>query len=302
MNKSLIALCGGLLLLTGCKEKAPFIDFGRAASVDSAYVGPVPTAQLHNVLVEEFTGQSCSNCPAGHDLLESISNAHSDRVNIIGLYQNDNTALTNPPSGYQYDFRSNDANTIGVTVFGKVAGIPTAGIDRAPGSASSPLQIARPDWGTMIPGRLSIADSINLLVVSNYDTATQTATIKATVTYLYPMSSKQSLSIVIVEDSMTDKQEFPSFQYPPDGVNPNYVFTNVFREMITAVPWGDPILDTLATKPQGQVYWRKYTYKPKAEVNPHIVPKHCRVIAFVSSAETNDKHVYQSAQTTLIPH
>ena len=292
MKRSLFAIFGGLVLLSGCKEKGPLIDFVGAAAVDSTYMEPVPAPQPRNVLVEEFTGQSCSNCPAGHDLLESLANspANVGHVNIIGLYQNDNSNLTAPVAGSVNDFRTDLACEIAKysTIDGATIGsIPCAFIDRT--LLDNNTIVGRAAWSSTIDAERALPDSINLTVTSKYDSVSNTATIKATVEYVHAFSVPQTLTVVVVEDSIIDKQEFPSppLTSYPGGINDHYVFTNVFRAMVSFAPTGNPILASVPVKQPGQAYWRKYSYKP----NPGYKVKNCRVIAFVSNANGKDHHV-----------
>jgi len=290
MKKAFITISGCVLLFAGCKEKAPPINFSDAVNKDTAYlVSPVPAADPHNVLAEEFTGQTCPNCPAAHDELNAL--AADGRLNILGLYIT-GMSQTKPPTGALYDFRTAIATQISDNIYlgGPKSGIPCGGIDRVP--VSSSLLLNALTWPDAINQRKTIVDSLNLSVVSSYKAADSTATITVMVTYVQQISTKQNLSIAIVEDSIIDKQEKPS------GTDDAYLFTNVFRDMVTAAPYGDPILSTQAIKEPGRVNRKIYTYK----VNPTWKPKHCRVIAFVhySNSEAN-KDVLQSVQTKLAP-
>lgn len=291
MKKVLLAVSCIAFLWTGCKEKDPPIIFGTLAT-DSTYVlTTVPATDPHNVLVEEFTGQSCSNCPAAHTTLETLAGgANAGRVNIFGLYITD-FSQTLPPAGAIYDFRSTTASSISSTIYGGVNAIPSGGIDRT--KVTGQVLLYQSDWAAAIDAQKTIPDSLNLDVESSF--VGGVATIKATVTYTKSLSTKQNLSIVIVEDSMVDLQEFP------DNVHSGYIFTNVFRAMVTSAPSGDPILDSIGTKEAGRVYWRKYTYTP-ATTSPAINPAHCRVIAFVNNPGTTagDYRVLQSKQCKLM--
>ena len=65
-----VVSAAALLALTSCEEKGPAIDFGGGATaVDTTYLGTAPTAQQRIVVVEEFTGGMCANCPKARDLL-----------------------------------------------------------------------------------------------------------------------------------------------------------------------------------------------------------------------------------------
>lgn len=282
------------LAINGCKEIGPNVNLSTATATDSPYtVSPVPAAQAHNVLVEDFSGQHCSNCPSAHRGAENAANASNGHVNIITYYYNI-SSQADPHPGSLYDFRDTvAASRVDVQYYNGVSDLPHGGIDRMPNSSGS-LAIDYTTWPGVISGRLPAVDSVNLTVTSSWDAVTQKATIKATVVYLYPNTFTQNLSVVIVEDSMVDKQS--------DGihVDDNYLFLGVFRAMVTNIPAGDPILPAMTTKIAGQADMRTYTYSPATMV-PAIVPKHCRVIAFVNSTNGTDQHILQSVQAPLVP-
>ena len=286
---------------TGCKEIGPSVNLTpeNKGNYDSVYtLTPSQIAALtadpHNVLVEEFTGQNCNNCPSAHSSLEAIADKYPGRINIVGLYLF-GIPQANPPGGYIYDFRDKDsiATKIGNSIYGGIGGIPSGGIDRLQGSTNV-INTDRTLWGGTIDNQVKVTDSVNLTLKSSFDTATQTAKIVATVTFIQPVTSKQNLTIVITEDGMIDKQEFP------DGVHEGYKFTNVFRDMVSSAPSGDPVIDTAAIKTKGMVLQRTLNYKLKT-TTPAIVPANCHVIAFISGTSGANMRVLQSVQTKMAP-
>ena len=67
----LLALSAAAMFwLSACEEKGPLINFedGPVAS-DTTYVAAPETPQTKKLLVEEFTGASCTNCPAAAEKL-----------------------------------------------------------------------------------------------------------------------------------------------------------------------------------------------------------------------------------------
>jgi len=76
-----------IVLFSACtKEIGPAIDFSKVQAKDTFYMAPVENAQLKNVLIEEFTGVKCPNCPDGHNIVATIQNANPSRVIAIGYY------------------------------------------------------------------------------------------------------------------------------------------------------------------------------------------------------------------------
>ncbi len=304
MKKILIALGGcTVFLFQGCKEVPPTIIFGTSKAADSTYViSPVPAADAHNVLIEEFTGESCSNCPAAHAELDADPHVVAGTAFVISYYQNSNAPINVPPAGAGYDFRDSIASTISSSsIYSTNADanyntLPGGGVDRAPLTSGTTIWLGANTWPGLIATRSSVADSLNLAVTSLFSAGV--ATITATITYTQAVSTKQNISIAIVEDSIKDYQEKPL-----GVVDTAYVFNDVFVDMVTPAPFGDAILDTLATKVPGRVLRKVYTYTLPVSFKKGLVnPAHCRVIAFVHQPQTAspDFHVIQSQQTKLM--
>ena len=306
MKKILLVACIAFAAISeGCKEIGPSVNLtpsvGKSDSVYSLTAAQIAslTSDSRNVLVEEFTGQACNNCPSAHASLAKMSSDNPGRINIIGMYLYGNPQSI-PPAGSVYDFRDSIATQIatGTGLYGGISGIPSGGIDRKQ-STDSKILVDRSLWPANIDAQKNLPDSINLSLYSSYNAATMTAKIVVRVTYSQPVSYKHNLTVALVEDGMIGIQEYPGGLPPfPSGHDDAYRFTDVFRDMISSAPNGDPVLDSLAVKAKGMVMQRTFYYKLKSKT-PAIVPDSCRVIAFVNSTAPGDLHILQSAQTKL---
>ncbi|MBC7554751.1 MAG: Omp28-related outer membrane protein [Taibaiella sp.] len=297
MKRLAFLIAGSVLALQSCKEKAPYIQLTpEPAKSDSiSVVSPVPAAEPHNVLIEDFTGASCPNCPAAHDIIKGIATIYIGRVNVIGLHIA-GFPQASPTKHGKYDFRTQLAADMSNSIFQGVSSAPIGGIDRQPlgTSSTTPLLISTSSWNATVIGRMTVSDSINLSVTSTFDDATGKARIKATVTYLYPMTTVQNLSLVVVEDSFVDEQE--DNRIPITYLDTEYHFNDVLRGFVTAAPFGDAIAPTRTTKEAGLRYEVTYNY----DVDPTWKPKNCRLIAFVHTNQSNGgKNVYQSKQVKM---
>ena len=303
MKRFLLAVCLGSLFFVGCKEVAPDINFNATNYVDTAYMASVPaSANPHNVLALEFSGQSCSNCPQGHAILDNAASANPGRVNIVTLYELGTATVLIPPNNAKYDFRDSAALAIaGSAIFNGVSSWPSADFDMVNLSGmTNNLSLDYTTWAGYINDRLPVADSLNMTVASSYNSPNGGAigTVTVTVTYTQTVSSQQNISVAIVEDSIVDDQEQPF-----GVVDTNYVFNDVFVGMVSAVPVGDPMLTTTTTKSPGQFLQRVYTYTlPATFSKGNVNPAHCRVVAYVNAPGTGGNYmVYQSVQTPLQP-
>ena len=297
MKQVLLLAVSAVIIISGCKEKPPLIIFSTPKYTDSTYImTPAPSATAHQILVEEFTGASCSNCPVAHDALVSLAQNNPNRINIICLHPKDYPqAAPETQPGARLDFRQQKAEDIEMNIYQPLYAMPLAGFDRMPLGAgstgpSTPLQCLTSIWGSNVSTLLPTADSINLSVQSSFSGGT--ATIVVTTTYLYNTYTAQNLSLAIVEDSLRDVQE--------DGLtfDTGYHFDFVFRDLVTADPFGDPILVSLPFKEAGRTDVRTYTYQLNAAWNA----ANCRIVAFVHRSESaSGANVYQSAQARIAP-
>lgn len=299
MKKLLLAVGVGVLALSSCKEKPPYINLTAptaGAKVDTTYVlATLPAAEPHNILIENFTGATCSNCPAAHDVLHNLDSIYSGRLNIVSLYIK-NFSQTEPPENAKYDFRTDGATDIMKNVFPYVGAMPCAGIDRLPigdaGTYGNSRLIGRNFWNTYVPDRVNTTDSINLTLVSTYDSAARIATVNLKVIYLESIGIPQNYSIVVVEDGFIDVQEFPTY------FDEEYHFNHIYRGSVTTGAFGDAILPSMVTKEKGRVYDVTYRYAVSADWKP----RNCRFVAYVNNgAASGGSNVYQSKSTKMVP-
>ena len=296
MKKQIIAILCIAFVWVGCKENNSSVDFGHTGISDTTYVlatTSIPALQPHNVLADEFTGQSCANCPQAAGILETASNTNPNRVNIISRYFYSGGSAYSPVGGSIHDLRDSLDILVDDQIYAGIAAtsIPGGGIDRTPISGS--MYTAKEAWTTAIINQLTIVDSVNIDVSTSYNAVTNLDTIVVKVTYVYGIATPQNLSVEVVEDSIYDKQ------LSSTDTIPNYLFMNVFRGSVTPEPTGTPIGTDRPIKEQGRVYQKVFTYTPKT-ITPAIIPKHCRVVAYVNNPGTGgDYRVIQSVQAPL---
>ncbi|OJW82283.1 MAG: hypothetical protein BGO69_16975 [Bacteroidetes bacterium 46-16] len=280
-----------LAILSSCKEKGPIIDLGGHTAKDSTYTAATEAPQQRVVLVEEFTGASCSNCPAAREILSSLETQHPNRIASLGLHIF-NFTQSEPWEGAKYDFRTQEGTDLGNSVYNGISGMPVAGINRLAVTSSTPELFFSTQWSGIINKYLDSVPSVNLTISSSLNTAGDTAYIVVKAAYTQDVSTKNTLSVAITESDLIDYQEDPAAA--PDPIDSSYNFKAVLRGFVSAT-LGSPVLDSLNTKTAGRVFTRSYLYK----VNPEWKAEHCKVVAFISNAETNDKRVLQAAETEL---
>lgn len=76
-TRNLYAICAGIsLLLSGCDD----------IPSDDRYID-VPAAKVERtVLLEDFTGQGCVNCPAAHRTIEALQSQYGDHLVAVSIH------------------------------------------------------------------------------------------------------------------------------------------------------------------------------------------------------------------------
>jgi len=294
----LFGVAASALLLNACKEIGPAIDLHPKdlSERDTSYFETGTVApQPRKVLIEEYTGVQCPNCPAGAQILKNYDEAHPGKIVVVALHSG---ALTNPiPGESKYNFAVPDVqNFINNYLGGETPPKPAASIDRVDhGSGYGFFIVNKNQWTSYIDQRLLVASPVNLTLNSEWDSVLQKVIIKVKIVYTQTVTKKQNLSLWVMESGIVDAQ-LNETEHIPD-----YVHNHVFRDFITPLS-GSRILDSVATKTSGLVLERRLVYTPKFLGDSKLDKwnlGNCKIVAVVHNDEQGDKEVAQAAETEL---
>ena len=239
-----------------------------------------------HVVVEEFTGVKCSNCPAGHTTLSNIITANSGLVHAVAFVPT-NSSYTNPSGTSATDFRRSFADAYYSSAYCSPGNgsrfMPSAFINRKVLTSGNILQNAG-TWTGHINDALAETADLNVGAESTYNSVTKELTIDVEVYYLSNITSGNSLYVVITEDDLISTYQSGT---SASVANP-YTYKNIFRENVSAGQWGDAI--TGATT-QGTTYSTQYVFDLDNAVDPIDVSK-AHVVVYVIESSTTNKEIY----------
>ncbi|WP_418878516.1 Omp28 family outer membrane lipoprotein [Xylanibacter rarus] len=199
------AICAAALSLMACSN----ID------EDDRFIEVEPVEVAKRVLIEDFTGQRCVNCPNASEMIESLQEQYgAENIIAVGIHSGpfSKTASGRPLSLWTEtgDYYFNSWN---------IDAQPTGVIDRK--TVSSTYQ----SWGTIVRDALQASAPLTLGATTSYDEATRTVTINVNAKGVLDVTGK--LQLWLIEDNITDMQAMP------DGsINNNYVHNHVFRTAV----------------------------------------------------------------------
>lgn len=206
-----------------------------------------------NVLIEEFTGRKCVNCPAGHVTAKEIVDAYPGRVFAINLHGGFYSTLEYP------NLNTPMCDSIGVAFNPNY--FPSAIVNR-----STETPIATNMWRSAVDTQIQQPAECNVAGKVAINPITRKATVTVEVYYTSNSSSdKNYLNVIMIQDSIIGSQTGSSSNPLQDMGNGNYCHMHVLRDNITPI-WGDEITNTTA----GTLISRTYEYEiPEIIGNPN---------------------------------
>ncbi|MFN0275150.1 MAG: Omp28-related outer membrane protein, partial [Chitinophagales bacterium] len=207
---------------TSCSEVGPFIDFTPVDEtlIDTTYTtDSIFTAQSKVVLLEDFTGQLCPNCPAAHDIINEIVAEHGDAVAAIAMYN------YFADISEDLEFVTDQAIDLG-TYLGPVIGWPTGAVDRK--NFGSGILVLKDLYASHVDAQMLVSPPCNVSISTTYDDAINKLNILVGVKYLSDVTTINHLSVAICENNII------ALQVDATEEIPDYIHNHVLRTMLTA--------------------------------------------------------------------
>lgn len=228
------------------------------------------------ILIEDFTGQRCNNCPTGTEIINGIVDTYGeDNVIAVGIHSGPlgfpGTATAVglvTDTGNEYYSHWDKENKMGQpwVIFNRKT---------SPDSHYN-------NWAAMVSTIISEKSNLTVNIANAYDAASRTLTTTVEADGLSG-TVKGKLQVWIVEDGVKALQKMP------DGsTNKEYMHNHVFRAAVNGT-WGEDV-----TVKEGETTKKQYSYVlPKAWDADKIA-----VVAFVY----NDGGVENVAKKHLVVH
>lgn len=208
-----------------------------------------------NVLLEDFTGHRCPNCPgASYQAMQiqATLEAQGKHLIIVGNHVTNlaEPVTGNPDGSFSYEFRTEAGDNFGNLTnsysefFGGGSGfsyVPIGLIDRKVYGTSVLVDVG--DWSDAINAKFNDPIGANLQMKIEYDQTFNKACIYVESEFVQNLSSDYNLVVYIVEDSIVNWQINGPNGDPTYPLNTNietYMHRHVFRGTVNGT-WGTQI-------------------------------------------------------------
>ena len=279
MKNILFAIVVLAFISFGCNEIMPTIP--EPGSITSDRV----------ILVEEFTGVGCQNCPGGSAELENLLSIYPDNLIAITIHAGFFSTEVQWHPDQKIDFRTADGNNLVDDYFGGAPfAYPSATVNREKTGTGS-FFIPLTQWPASIASELEEGSTVDLKMERTYDPASRTLDVEVDVLALAALSEDTRISVIITESGIIDYQK--DLNAPGDGWIQDYVHKHVLRDMIT--PFDGEVISST-----GIALTESLTKSFSTVLPDNFVAENCEVIAFVHKNTSDSKEVLQAVEMHVV--
>jgi len=243
-------LLGAVFALSSCMEVGPPVDFstGTPGLKDTTYMESVPeNRQNRVVLLEEFTGVRCVNCPRAHSTISALQSLYPGRVAAVGIHTG---FYSVPYNGQAEDLTLPEGNNI-ETLLGSTSGYPSGSVNRRQFSGESGVIISDQKWSNYVNLEKDVLPAANMTLSRSWLEGGESVVVDCRVRLNDSSTSPLYLTVYLVENNILGFQLNPS----PVGLDSAYVHKHVARKLLT--PYNGTALQA-ASFPVGRVFERSF--------------------------------------------
>ncbi len=245
--------------------------------------------QLRNLVLEEFTGIHCGNCPGGHKEAKSLAEEYPGRVVLISIHEGSYAVPRTGEPDFRTQFGPAVLNQSSVTAF------PCATVNRTvfPGEGDYPYWVQKKKGLAMSVNGWAAAtkDSIlngaysplNIAAAPRWNNDTRTLDVDVEVYFTGDVPNDVKLNIALLESHVWGPQTGAS--------DPNhYEHNHIFRDYLTG-QWGETLTATAA----GTLFKKTYSY----HVKDAFVITNCDLALFATDHQ--NRNIYTGIDVPVIP-
>jgi hypothetical protein len=190
--KKYLAILSSILIITSCDvEDGPFIT-----DYDS-YLNPEK-----KVLIEDFTGHLCPNCPDAARELEAIHDIYGDQIIGMAIHVSKSFARPYPASqapSFQYDFRTNWGDELDSYYGISAIGLPRGMVNRI--GFPDNHKLGKDEWASTVALELKKDVDFTIHISSDENSISITSEVKNNI------SSDYNLVVCLTESNIINWQK-----------------------------------------------------------------------------------------------
>lgn len=233
-----------------------------------------PHSVAKTLLIQEFTGNRCVNCPQGAAAIHQIQEEYPGMVIAVGMHPEGGGPNTQPIRGQ--DFRCEEAQVM--YDFYKPDGFPCAVFN---GTTSS---TAYTSWYSEATAMLSQEANMTIDAACQYDESSRGLTVNYSIGFTNDIDTQMSVMVWIMENNII------GFQTDGGTILSDYVHNHVLRASLNG-DWGQQL-------PSPQANGNVVEGSASITLDESWVADNCQVVVYVF--QTQSRAVEQAALADVI--
>lgn len=182
------------------------------------------------VLLEEFTGVRCNNCPDAAKEAKRLRGIYGDQIVLVGIHA---TSLAEPDAKHPVDFTTPEGDNL--ASFFNLPGVPIGFMDRRGYTGSGGILKPYNVWANEVQQALDEPVVANLAVSEESDNG-NILKVSVDLTPLADFTTRDIwMNVILLEDSIVAPQTLPD-----KSVQDDYVHNHVYRTSFNGA-YGEPL-------------------------------------------------------------
>ncbi len=231
--------------------------------------GPGPVEKERKVLLEDYTGQKCPNCPGAAELAKNLQTIHGEKLIVIALHAGF-YAVPAATGDFTADYRTAAGNEL--NGFFEIQGYPSGLINRAPYLGTKVL--FKDSWEAAVNAQLALPVQAGIEIDNTYNSGTRHLTCHLHTEFLEDLDGTYNICVFLTESGIVSPQQ------SGQGVIHDYEHNHLLRASLSGT-WGTPV-GTTGQATAGSINNNEFSITLDTGWNAD----HCHVVAFVYNAET----------------
>lgn len=218
------------------------------------------------VLIKDFTGARCVNCPAAADYVHNLQQQDKEHIFIMSVH----AGYLAQPIGQFPDFLTEE----GTSWYGSNSSNPLFSVDHVALTDGNTLYVEQVD----VPVAIGLVEeqSFEIMLYPRYDETTRHLEVEARAVSLVDMDGQFYITACLVEDNIV------GWQTVPGGIDKEYVFHNVLRGTLNGA-YGDSFEDAHVD------YNEEFYFNYSAEINADYNADECYLMVYIYDLSQGDK-------------
>ena len=260
-----------------------FVLVTSCDKIDAPYgntpVSPVPgdtEVVMRKILIEDFTGQTCGNCPRAAESLTLVHNLYGDKMVAIAVH----AGFFADPAGTHYpnDYRTATGNELDQYFGNSAAGLPNGLINRKEFDGQSIVQHTA--WASKATELLALPVEAFMWITPSYSATNRNLSVSVRTKILQNIDEGVSLVLYLTEDSVLSSQK--DYDLPSPSLIEVYTHRHMLRGSINGT-WG-AVLSPASVYAIGEEFITTGSYTIPAEWNSD----HVGVVAVLYRTATKE--------------